>query len=149
MGRKKKVIPVEPQNDENEASDVKQSNDENGANDSGNTVLGASSNKVSGKSDKTQPVRSLVKKSKEFIADLKSMMEGIIEDEEDGNLPQSEKLTCQKLLLTISVKDKIFSEDQRSLAKGLLRRLEGDRKRRCRTGGDGNIIGSSRNSSIG
>jgi len=93
--------------------------------------------KASPKDNKQQPSsRSIVKKTKEFMTDLASMMERIFEEEEDGNLQQSDKATCQKLLLTVSVKEKTFSEEQRSLAKVLLRRLEGDRKRRCRTTGD-------------
>eukprot|EP00978_Attheya_sp_CCMP212_P016788 scaffold44276_cov43-Attheya_sp.AAC.3 len=77
------------------------------------------------------------KKINKFMSDLKSMMDGIFEEEEDDALPASEKSTCQKLLLTISVKEKIFSTEHRHLARVLLKRLEGDRRRRCRTtGGD-------------
>lgn len=48
-------------------------------------------------------------------------------------MPPSEKAVCQKLLLTISVKSKLFSQSQRDIAKKLLDRLEGDRRRKCRT----------------
>lgn len=48
-------------------------------------------------------------------------------------MPPSEKAICQKLLLTISVKSKLFSQSQRDIAKKLLDRLEGDRRRKCRT----------------
>lgn len=67
-----------------------------------------------------------------FMSDLKSMMEGILLDAEDDSLPQSEKSLCQKLLLTISIKERLFNEEQRKLARILLKRLEGDRRRRCR-----------------
>ena len=40
--------------------------------------------------------------------DLKSMMDGILEDKEDDNLPEADKSSCQKLLLTISCKEKLF-----------------------------------------
>ena len=67
------------------------------------------------------------------MSDLKSMMDGIFVDAEDDSLPHSDKATCQNLLLTISVKDKLFNEEQRKLARNMLKRLEGDRRRRCRT----------------
>jgi len=67
------------------------------------------------------------------MSDLKSMMDGIYVDAEDDSLPASEKALCQKLLLTISVKDRMFNEEQRKLARNMLKRLEGDRRRRCRT----------------
>lgn len=74
-----------------------------------------------------------ISKVKKYMADLKSMMDGIFVDAEDDSLPPSEKALCQKLLLTISVKDRIFNDEQRKLARNMLKRLEGDRRRRCRT----------------
>lgn len=59
--------------------------------------------------------------------------EDIFEQDRADTLPSSEKVTCQTLLLTISVKNKLFNESQRNTAKKLLQRLEGDRRRRCRT----------------
>jgi hypothetical protein len=67
------------------------------------------------------------------------MMDGIFEDIEDDNLAAIEKTNCHKLLLTISCKAKLFSEDQRNLARILLERLEGDRRRKCRTGDEGRL----------
>lgn len=81
--------------------------------------------------------RTNTRKVHKFMSDLKSMMDGILEEAEDDSLPNSEKVVCQKLLLTISVKELIFSEEQRHLARVLLKRLEGDRRRRCRTTTDG------------
>lgn len=87
---------------------------------------------------KTQPLsRTNTRKVHKFMSDLKSMMDGILEEAEDDSLPNSEKVVCQKLLLTISVKEMIFSEEERHLARVLLKRLEGDRRRRCRTSTDG------------
>lgn len=77
--------------------------------------------------------RTNQRKVAKFMSDLKSMMEGIFEEADDDSLPQSEKSTCQKLLLTISIKERLFNEDQRKLARNMLKRLEGDRRRRCRT----------------
>ena len=74
------------------------------------------------------------RKVNKFLSDLKSMMETMFEDdEEEEALSSTEKDACQKLLLTVSVKGKIFNEEQRALAKKFLKRLEGDRRRRCRT----------------
>ena len=67
------------------------------------------------------------------MSDLKSMMDGIFLDAEDESLPQSEKAICEKLLLTISIKERLFNDEQRKLARNMLKRLEGDRRRRCRT----------------
>ena len=73
------------------------------------------------------------KKVNEFMVDLKGLMEDIFEQDREDTLPAEEKTTCQTLLLTISVKEKIFNETQRDHAKKLLSRLEGDRRRKCRT----------------
>mmetsp|Transcript_18297 Transcript_18297/g.37033 ORF Transcript_18297/g.37033 Transcript_18297/m.37033 type:complete len:2677 (+) Transcript_18297:174-8204(+) len=73
------------------------------------------------------------KKVKEFMVDLKGVMEELFEQDKDDSLQASDKATCQKLLLTISVKENIFNEEQRDTAKKLLQKLEGDRRRRCRT----------------
>ena len=48
-------------------------------------------------------------------------------------MPPSEKATCQKLLLTITAKHRLFNESQRDTARKLLDSLEGDRRRKCRT----------------
>ena len=73
------------------------------------------------------------KKVAEFMSDLKGVMEDIFDQEREGSLPAEEKVTCQTLLLTISVKEKIFTEQQRQTAKKLLQKLDGDRRRKCRT----------------
>jgi len=88
------------------------------------------------KSDPLHITRTNQKKINKFIQEIKSMMDGIFDDIEDDNLSEEDKSLCQKLLLTISVKAKIFSDEQRNLAKILLKRLEGDRRRRCRNAGD-------------
>lgn len=79
--------------------------------------------------------RANQKKINKFIEDLKSMMDGIFDDIDDDNLSEEEKTVCEKLLLTISCKEKLFSEAQRLLARNMLKRLEGDRRRRCRDEG--------------
>lgn len=73
------------------------------------------------------------KKVREFMNDLKGVMEDIFEQDSMETLPASEKATCQKLLLTISVKQNMFNDEQRKTAQRLLSRLEGDRRRKCRT----------------
>ena len=75
--------------------------------------------------------RTHIKKVLKFMSDLKSMMQTILDDEEE--VQSDEKSACQKLLLTVSVKEKIFNEDQRRDARLYLKKLEGDRRRRCRT----------------
>jgi hypothetical protein len=87
--------------------------------------------------------RTNQRKIQKFISDLKSMMDGILEEAEDDSLQSNEKQVCQRLLLTISVKERLFNEEQRHLARSLLKRLEGDRRRRCRTSTDGPGGGSA------
>ena len=84
-------------------------------------------------SDKFQLTRTHKSKVAKFFSELKSMMQGVFDDAEDDSLPNTEKETCQKLLLTISVKEKLFNEEQRHMARSMLKRLEGNRRRRCRT----------------
>ncbi|KAL3922780.1 MAG: hypothetical protein SGILL_002018 [Bacillariaceae sp.] len=73
------------------------------------------------------------RKINKFLSDVKSMMENVLDDDEDDNLQPADKDAATTLLLTISVKPKIFNEDQRHFAKKMLKRLEGNRRRRCRT----------------
>lgn len=71
-----------------------------------------------------------------LLADLNVVFKGVMEDmfeqDREDTLSAADKSTCQKLLLMVSVKDKLFTEDQRNTAKKLLARLEGDRRRKCR-----------------
>ena len=83
--------------------------------------------------EKVQLPEPILNQVTKFIADLTSMMDDIFSKAEDENLPSSDKEACQKLLLKLSVKNKIFNSEQRELATSLLARLEGDRRRRCRT----------------
>jgi superfamily II DNA/RNA helicase len=85
------------------------------------------------KSTKAELSRKHIRSINKFMNDLKSMMESILEEEDEEGLSGDEKDACQKLLLTISVKEKMFDEDQRRLARKFLKHLEGDRRRRCRT----------------
>lgn len=89
--------------------------------------------KKSGDTDAKGLSRGNQRKVNEFMTDLKGVMEDIFEQDREGTLPSSEKVSCQTLLLTISVKETMFNEIQRSTAKKLLQRLEGDRRRKCRT----------------
>lgn len=82
---------------------------------------------------KVQLSRTNIRKVNKFMSDLRGMMESIFEEDDDEALAKEEKDTLQKLLLTISVKEKMFSEEQRHVAKVFLKRIEGDRRRRCRT----------------
>ena len=87
--------------------------------------------------EKFQLTKTQKRKIAKFMSDLKSMMEGLFDEAEDDNLPSEEKGSAQKLLLNVSVKEKIFNEDQRRYARATLKRLEGNRRRRCRTSDQG------------
>lgn len=89
------------------------------------------------KIEKFQLTKTQKRKIAKFMSDLKSMMEGLFDEAEDDNLPSEEKANAQKLLLNVSVKEKIFNEDQRHYARATLKRLEGNRRRRCRTSDQG------------
>mmetsp|Transcript_1524 Transcript_1524/g.2023 ORF Transcript_1524/g.2023 Transcript_1524/m.2023 type:complete len:2660 (+) Transcript_1524:292-8271(+) len=86
--------------------------------------------------DDVHITRTNQKNINKFISDLKSMMDGVLEDLDDDSLPAEDKQICEQLLLKISCTTKLFSESQRILAKNLLKRLEGDRRRKCRDTGD-------------
>ncbi len=86
---------------------------------------------------KFQLTKTQKRKIAKFMSDLKSMMEGLFDEAADDNLPSEEKDSAQKLLLTVSVKEKLFNEDQRHYARATLKRLEGNRRRRCRTSDQG------------
>ena len=129
-GRKKKVVVEEKS--KVEISSSKEREDSNEAKDETETTK-FEANNTTIKKPNHHPTRTLLKKVGQFMSDLASMMEGIFEDVEDDNLPQSDKTICQNLLLMVSVKEKIFSNDQRIHARKMLKRLEGDRRRRCRT----------------
>jgi hypothetical protein len=109
---------------DDEDADVKKAD---GAGEDGNT------SEDEEKEEKFQLTRTHIKKIAKFISDLKSMMEGIFDEADDDTLPSEDKAVCQKLLLTVSVKEKLFNEQQRHMAKIMLKRLEGNRRRRCRT----------------
>jgi len=87
----------------------------------------------------TGPTKGDVKKVRQFMADLESCLEDAFDQMEDDTLPQSEKALLQKLLLTVSLKEKLFNTEQRATAKAHLSRLEGDRRRRCRTSDGANM----------
>lgn len=89
------------------------------------------------KTEKFQLTKTQKRKIAKFMSDLKSMMEGLFDEAADDNLPGEEKDSAQKLLLTVSVKEKLFNEDQRHYARVTLKRLEGNRRRRCRTSDQG------------
>ncbi|GKY91232.1 hypothetical protein MPSEU_000095800 [Mayamaea pseudoterrestris] len=83
--------------------------------------------------NKVELSKTSIRKIQKFISDLKSMMETIFDEADDEELSMADKDVCQRLLFTVSVKEKIFSEEQRRFARVCLKQLEGDRKRRCRT----------------
>merc|ERR1712151_654701 len=118
-GRKKKLTfkAAELTTEDNENTTTAPENNENEVSEVKDTPLPSTEVKASPKDKQQNSNRSLVKKAKEFMSDVASMMERVLEEEEDGTLPQSDKATCQKLLLTVSVKEKIFTEEQRSIAK--------------------------------
>jgi chromodomain-helicase-DNA-binding protein 7 len=131
----KKDDEASPENQADEDGDTKMDDgvlDEE--NQDGDELIDERSDQEEGDDEDTfQLSRGSVKKVAKFISDLKAMMEGIFDEAEDDALPNEEKQTCQKLLLTISVKEKLFSDEQRHLARSMLKRLEGNRRRRCRT----------------
>jgi hypothetical protein len=82
---------------------------------------------------KYQLTRTNQRKVAKYMADLKSMLEGLFDEADNDSLPQDEKATAQKLMLMISVNEKLFNEEQRHFGRATLKRLEGNRRRRCRT----------------
>ncbi|CAB9497972.1 CHD3-type chromatin-remodeling factor CHR7 [Seminavis robusta] len=114
---------------ESEASDKEEDEDDEEA-DEGND---SDSEDSQPKKKKFKLTRTGIRKVAKFMADLKSMMASVLDEAEDKTLSATEKATCQKLMLQISINEKLFNEQQRQYAKGMLKKLEGDRRRRCRT----------------
>ncbi len=115
-----------------DASQKEDSQNENTEDDDGNDDDDDGKEKGKFQLTKTQK-----RKIAKFMSYLKSMMEGLFDEAADDNLPAEEKDSAQKLLLTVSVKEKMFNEDQRHYARATLKRLEGNRRRRCRTSDQG------------
>ena len=138
-GRKKKGSVEEEAAKEEEENNkaIKEEEAKNEANDNGDVNADEDNaeddaEEATGKDGEFHITRTNQKRINKFIQDLKSMMDGIFEELEDDKMQDDEKTVCENLLLTISCKEKLFSENQRNLAKGMLKRLEGDRRRRCR-----------------
>ncbi len=126
-GRRKKEAPVVIAN-ENKDDIIDDEKKEDGVNENRDSDT---ENKDSGAISRTNKT-----KINKYLQDLKTMMDGVFDDIEDDNFPDEEKATCEKLLLTISCKEKLFSDSQRNMARGMLKLLEGDRVRKCRVAGD-------------
>ena len=67
---------------------------------------------------------------KKYINDLAKMMEGILDLQRRGLLPERERGVCMRLLLLITLKEDVFDFDQRTAAQEWLSVLEGTRNRR-------------------
>jgi len=106
--------------------------------DTGNkTDDGDDEEKDNEKEKKFQLTKTQKRKLAKFMSDLKSMMEGLLDEAEDDSISSEQKASAQKLLLKISMKEKLFNADQRHFARATLKRLEGNRRRRCRTSDQG------------
>jgi hypothetical protein len=68
--------------------------------------------------------------TKKYINDLSKMMEGILDLQRRGQLPERERGVCMKLLLQITLKEEVFDFHQRTAAQEWLSVLEGTRNRR-------------------
>jgi hypothetical protein len=89
-----------------------------------------------------------------FMQDMVQMIEGILDLQRRGNLPDRERNTSMKLLLRMTLKPDLFDEDQILQAQEWLTILEGTRRRGQRQDvyledSDGNGAGSFRRVSKG
>jgi superfamily II DNA/RNA helicase len=89
-----------------------------------------------------------------FMQDMVQMIEGILDLQRRGNLPDRERNTSMKLLLRMTLKPDLFDEDQILQAQEWLTILEGTRRRGQRQDAyledsDGNGAGSFRRVSKG
>ena len=126
---KKNKKPESADKDDDEDADFEEGDAEEGEGDNDDE----DSDNSEEEEKKKQLTRTNVRKVAKFVSDLKSMMESVLDEAEDNTLPIIEKTTCQELLLQISINEKLFNEQQRHYARSMLKRLEGDRRRRCRT----------------
>jgi hypothetical protein len=141
-GRKKKIDQDEAKTEDSIEEENKEAQDEDvaqeAANDKNDDKEGEddADDESDSKKDEFKVSRSQQKHINTFISDLQGMMDGIFDDLDDNKLSQDDKAICEKLLLTISVKEKLFNAAQRNVARDMLQRLEGDRRRRCRDNDD-------------
>ena len=127
-----------PEEDDSKAEGKEESNsqddqDKKASQDDDEEQDGDEESDEEGKDKAAKLSRTYKLKVVKFMSDLKSMMQDLFDDEDEEGLSAEEKDVCQKLLLTISVKERVFNEAQRREARHYLKRMEGDRRRRCRT----------------
>ena len=67
---------------------------------------------------------------KKYMNDVSRMMEGILDLQRRGQLPERERGVCMKLLLHMTLKEEVFDYHQRAAAQEWLTVLEGTRNRR-------------------
>ena len=79
---------------------------------------------------------------KKFMKDMSQMMNGILDLERRGQLPDLEKTTTTNLLLRLTMKDAIFGEMQINQAQTWLSIMEGSRKRAGRASFGGEVTTS-------
>lgn len=127
-GKSETEANVEPKEDENVPDTAKETpKKEETAKDEGTDDEG---NEAEEDEKSKKLTRGHMRKVQKFMSELKSMMQNLIEEDEE--LSNDEKSACQTLLLTISVKERMFTDEQRAMARKFLKRFEGDRRRRCR-----------------
>lgn len=66
---------------------------------------------------------------KKYFNDVSRMMEGILDLQRRGQLPERERAVCMKLLLQITLREEVFDYHQRAAAQEWLTVLEGTRRR--------------------
>lgn len=71
-----------------------------------------------------------------FMKDMSQMMNGILDLQRRGHLPENEKATCATLLLRLTMKEELLSKTQLNEAKIWLSVIEGNRKRATRVAVD-------------
>ena len=67
-----------------------------------------------------------------YMKDLALMIDGMLDLNRRNQLPERERSICINLLLQITIREEMFSDDSRSLAQGWMSLLEGTRSRRVR-----------------
>jgi hypothetical protein len=130
--------PIEEEKEEVQEEDIEEAVVQDPTNDQNDDDEGEddADDESDTKKDEFKISRSQQKHINTFISDLQGMMDGIFDDLDDNKLSQDDKAICEKLLLTISVKERLFNAAQRNVARDMLQRLEGDRRRRCRDNDD-------------
>jgi len=83
-----------------------------------------------GTDDRPKAVKARVAHARKFFTDLTSLMDGMLDLIRREQMPDRERNTCSSILLGVTLKETLFSDEERAQAQEWLVLTEGTRSRR-------------------